>query len=94
MTPGEAQELRAALIRMVSAAVTVGLVLGWQWWVITPQPEREVKLRRYGLTHCTAGRWHFRGIPRSCLCRWQEGDMDARLAADLAERAAIRGQEK
>ena len=92
MTEEEVRELRRALIRAAISALPVVAILGLQWWITTPVPEREGTLQRFGIARCSAGRWHVRGYPHRCLCRWHEGSYDERLRADLAERAIVEGE--
>ena len=86
MDEQDAAELRHALIRASIAILPILAIFGAQWWITTSEPERMVAFRKVGLTRCSQGRWHWYGMPRTCLCRWVEGTVDQRLRAGLAER--------
>lgn len=93
--PSASEELRAALIRALAAGVAILPIVVVQWWMITPAEERRVTMRRLGLWQCSAGKWHFHGYPRLCLCRWPEGSRAETLEADYLEaRRLARGGEK
>ena len=70
----------------------LGIAIGLEWWAITPEAERRVKLAKLGLTRCPAGRWHARGIPlrwppAHCECFWTApADRASQAQADAAER--------
>jgi hypothetical protein len=87
-------ELAKGLLSLGIAALVVGL----QWWSMTPEAERLVKLRKLGITRCRVGRWHVMGLtvsawppgPGRCLCSWPEtAGPESQLLADQAEEAAI-----
>lgn len=94
---------RKELLSALFSLVTVGMILAAQWYVTTPEPERIVKLRSFGVSRCREGRWHFRGAllawpPHQCPCFWPEGwpvqsDPESQAKADRAESASL-GQEK
>jgi hypothetical protein len=91
MTEEEVRELRRALIRALVGIIPVAAILGIQWWITTPGPEREVAFARLGVTRCRVGVWHVLGMPRRCLCRWpQETTADQRFEAEMAEGLALR----
>lgn len=86
MDDTDARELRRALIRATVAILPLLVVLGVQWWIVTPEPERLVRLRRLGISKCSEGRWHHSWIRQQCLCSfWVDGTIDQRLQAGLAE---------
>lgn len=90
MTEDEVREIRRALIRALVGIVPVVAILGIQWWITTPAPEREVTLARLGLRRCREGVWHLGAFPRRCLCRWPDSTTaDQRFQAEPAEREAI-----
>ena len=87
-SPGREEALRGAI-----SLLFVGLVIGVQWWSVTPEAERMVKLQKLGLTRCQEKQWHFHGVPVQwppgrCVCFWTEtSDPEAQAAADRAEGA-------
>lgn len=91
-------EVAAARRKLAGAVLSLalfGAMMGIQWWMTTPEPERRIVLRKAGLYRCSLGRWHLeRGgvqIPSRCLCRWQDASPRRIREADSAEREA-RGQ--
>ena len=84
--PGKEEALKGVI-----SLLFVGAVIGAQWWAVTPQAERIVKLRKLGVTKCRVGGWHFHGVPVQwppgrCLCSWPETrDPELQRSADEAE---------
>lgn len=99
MTPGEPIEVRIlkseqviqqeALKGVISLLVVAGMV-AVQWWATTPEPERMLRLRKFGISRCSQKRWHFRqgtiAYPRHCFCQWEGASPAAQRLADMAER--------
>ena len=86
--PGREEALKGAISLLLA-----GLVIGLQWWSVTPEPERMARLQKLGLTKCREKRWHFHGVPVQwppghCVCFWTEtSDPEAQALADRAEGA-------
>ncbi|MDA8395800.1 MAG: hypothetical protein M0T72_11310 [Candidatus Dormibacteraeota bacterium] len=84
------EAVRQEALKGVISLLVVGAMVGIQWWMVTPEPERMIRLRKLGVTRCTQRRWHFRqgliSFPRRCLCTWDGAPRDLQRAADRAER--------
>lgn len=85
MSEDSARELRLALIRAGVAILPLLFLFGLQWWLTTPAPERELRLRKMGLDHCPLGRWHWLRMTGDCLCRWPEGSPEQIFQASMRE---------